>query len=908
MRIRILIFYVLTIVGFLLPTSVFASVGSINPSHRISWLCTAESGNADCHDHSLVNWNLASSTAQKVAVTDNALTGWIWSEQIGWIHLAPTSTSTGSWGSGGNSHGVANNINGTLSGFAWAIAGSWVNFAPTHGGVSINTLNGQFSGWAWVSGFTDGGNWMYFDCSNMSDPNSACVQTDWGPPSGAGPGDPTASSTAGTYTSNQSVTLSASNATSIYYTVGATDLTTTDPTCSASSSILFSTPISVATSETIKAIGCTGALYSNVKAFDYVINIPIPIVVGDPVATPVAGTYTGTTTVTLFSASSTSILYTNDGNTPACPSGSSAGYGTTYATSTNIIISSTETIKAIGCNGIYNSNVVSFLYTITIPTPPTVSPPQASLPSGTYIGNQFITLSSDPLTTIHYATGPTGSVNNPDCSLVFSVYSSSISVATSETIKAIACDTSGNYSTIPSFDYLIIPTQNTTTTTTTQVVVNGTEAATTTSTSTTGIINFTVNTSTTFLTIATTTIPIINNVINATNVQIANVSRNIKNTAVLTQQVFTAPENVSKIQAVTTTGVVAGTAVSAASGLLFSSFSLADILFIPIRLWTLLMGILGFSKRKKPWGTVYDSVTKQPLDPAYVILRSLEGEDVATAITDLDGRYGFVVPKPGNYSLFVHKTNYIFPSQKLVGRDHDELYRDLYFGEHFSVTSSGDFVAKNIPMDPEKFDWNEFAKKSQHLMKFYSAREKWLSRISGFFFYTGFAVSTVALLFSVTKSNIVIFVLYIVLFFIRTFGLRSRPFGTIVSKETGKPVSFAIIRISQASTGVEMMHRVTDAIGRYYCLLPNGNYTVRIDQKLPDATYKPILEKMPVTVTKGYLSEKFSVSNILINTIPVVPVPEKVIPEKIIEIKNIPVVTPIVAEVPRPDDSNEYGE
>lgn len=856
-----------------MPASVFASSGTINPSHRISWLCNSEAGNSDCHDHTLVNWNLASSTAQKVAVTDSGLSGWVWSEQIGWIHLAPT---TGTWGNpgggdscgvtGGSVNGVLNNINGILSGCAWAIAGSWVNFAPTHGGVSIDTHTGQFSGWAWVSGFTNNGNWMYFDCSNMSDPNSACVQTDWSPGAGGGVSDPTASSTSGTYTSSTTVIISSINSTTIRYNIGSSDATTVDPLCSSGSSTLFdiASPITVATSETIKAIGCNGAAYSHVVAFDYVINIPTPIIVGDPVATPPADTYTGTTTISMISSSSTSILYTNDGNDPVCPSGLSAGYGTTYSPLAGIIISSTETIKAIGCNGIYHSNIVSLLYTINpVVPPPPINPPQSSLPDGTYPATQYVTLSSDPLTTIHYVTSTTGTVGDPDCSLIFTTYTSSITVATSEIIKAIACDSTGHFSPVSSFNYLIVPTQNTTDTSTqTQTIINGTEAATTTSTSTLGL-QLTFSTSTTFFTIAMTTNATVNNVINATNATIANVSHSIKNTALLTQQVFSSPQNVSKIQAVTTTGVVAGTAVSAASGLLFSSFSFADILFLPIKLWSLLMGALGLSKRKKPWGTVYDSVTKQPLDPAYVVLKSMEGEDVATAITDLDGRYGFVVPKPGNYSLFVHKTNYMFPSQKLVGQDHDELYRDLYFGEHFAVAGEGDFVAKNIPMDPEKFDWNEFAKKSQHLMKFYSVREKWFSRVSGFFFVAGFTVSTLALIFSVTKTNIVIFALYIVLFFIRTFGLRSRPFGTVVSKETGKPISFAIIRVSQTSTGVEIMHRVTDAIGRYYCLLPNGNYTIRVDQKLPDGKYGKIAEEIPVVVSKGYLSEKFSISNTL---------------------------------------------
>ena len=326
------------------------------------------------------------------------------------------------------------------------------------------------------------------------------------------------------------------------------------------------------------------------------------------------------------------------------------------------------------------------------------------------------------------------------------------------------------------------------------------------------------------------------------------------------RQAVNSTAGVAVTRTVGVVGVVGGTAVSVTAGILLNPMSIYDFLLIPIRLWSLLLGAVGLAKRKKPWGTVYDAVTKQPLDPAYVVLRSSEGVDVATAITDLDGRYGFVAPAPGTYTLVANKTNYAFPSLKLVGHDHDELYRDLYFGEHFTIATAGEVVTRNIPMDPLKFDWNEFAKRDQNLLRFYSRREKWLLRLSNVFFYLGFAVSSVAVLLSMTKYNIIVFCLYIVLFFVRKFGLKARPFGRVVSIETGDPVPFAIIRVTQASTHVEVMHRVADQFGRYYALLPNGDYVIRIDQKLPDATYKTVGTGLAAKVTKGYLSAAFTVS------------------------------------------------
>ncbi len=310
---------------------------------------------------------------------------------------------------------------------------------------------------------------------------------------------------------------------------------------------------------------------------------------------------------------------------------------------------------------------------------------------------------------------------------------------------------------------------------------------------------------------------------------------------------------------VSTVGAVGSTAIAVATTIFLNSMSLSDILLIPIRLWSLLMGALGLAKRKKPWGTVYDSVTKQPLDPAYVILRNSEGKDVATAITDLDGRYGFIVNEPGNYVIIANKTNYLFPSQKLVGSDHDELYEELYFGEHFNISRAGEVITKNIPMDPIKFDWNEFAKRSQHLMKFYSRKEKWLRYISNIFMFVGFTFATYSVLTVTNKLNIAIFAVYMLLLVVRKYGLAARPFGNIISKETKQPLPYAIIRISQAGTGVEIMHRPADILGRFYCLLPNGEYLIRIDRKTDDGKYETVADKLPATVKKGYLSNKFVV-------------------------------------------------
>ena len=160
------------------------------------------------------------------------------------------------------------------------------------------------------------------------------------------PDAPTASVPAGTYVGTQSVSLSSTGAINIYYT---TDGST--PVCSVST--LFGSSISVSSSETIKAIGCNGSGGSTVASFAYVINGPAP---SAPVASPVAGTYTGTQSVSLSSTWSSSMYYTTDGSTPSC------SVGNLYSSA--ISVSASETIKAIGCYNNAASSVSSFSYTI----------------------------------------------------------------------------------------------------------------------------------------------------------------------------------------------------------------------------------------------------------------------------------------------------------------------------------------------------------------------------------------------------------------------------------------------------------------------------------------------------------------------------------------------------------------
>jgi len=306
---------------------------------------------------------------------------------------------------------------------------------------------------------------------------------------------------------------------------------------------------------------------------------------------------------------------------------------------------------------------------------------------------------------------------------------------------------------------------------------------------------------------------------------------------------------------ITTAGVIGG-GVAATGVFAVNGTVAADLLFLPFKLWGLLLSALGLKKRNRPWGTVYDSVTKQPLDPAYVTLKRLGGTEENTSITDLDGRYGFLV-SPGQYVLTANKTNYLFPSKKMLGKT-DTLYNNLYFGETIDIQNFGALISKNIPLDPLKFDWNEFVKGKKKLMKFYSRREKIVRLVTDWIFRIGFIISLVSLFLVSAPYNLIIFGLYMVLTALRKMGLKQKALGTL-TESNGDPLSFAIVRVFASDLNVEITNKVADRIGRYYCLVNKGKYYVKIDKKNDDESYSTIFTSPAFEAENGIVNKNFIV-------------------------------------------------
>ena len=236
---------------------------------------------------------------------------------------------------------------------------------------------------------------------------------------------PVFSPRAGTYTSAQSVSITDA-------TAGATIYYTTDSTKPTPSSTLYTGPIVISSTTTLKAIA-VAAGYSGSMVGTALYTIAATA----PVFSPRAGTYTSTQSVTITdSTAGAAIYYTTDGTTPTTSSSLYSG---------PITVSSTKGFKAIAtAPGYSKSAVTSASYTIAVPTP--IFTPKG----GTYTSVQSITITdSMPGASIHFTTDGTTPTTASN------LYGGPITVLTTQTIKAMAVASGYSNSAVNSATYTI---------------------------------------------------------------------------------------------------------------------------------------------------------------------------------------------------------------------------------------------------------------------------------------------------------------------------------------------------------------------------------------------------------------------------------------------------------------------
>jgi hypothetical protein len=157
-------------------------------------------------------------------------------------------------------------------------------------------------------------------------------------------------------------------------------------------------------------------------------------------------------------------------------------------------------------------------------------------------------------------------------------------------------------------------------------------------------------------------------------------------------------------------------------------------------------------------------------------------------------------------------------------------------------------------MDCQTFDWNEFTKNKQGLNIFMKSKDIFWAKFSKIIFWIGFGVAFLALLLAPAPYNYGIFALYIILYILNFFGFGSKKSGVLKDNKTNSPLSFAIVKIFREGSDMEMLKKVTDIYGKYYCLIPNGSYYMRVEKKNVDGTYTSVYQSKLFDVERGIIN------------------------------------------------------
>lgn len=228
--------------------------------------------------------------------------------------------------------------------------------------------------------------------------------------------------------------------------------------------------------------------------------------------------------------------------------------------------------------------------------------------------------------------------------------------------------------------------------------------------------------------------------------------------------------------------------------------------------------------RRRGWGTVYNAITKKPVDLAVVRLYDASSNAlIASRVTDNYGRYIFLVD-PGQYYLKVEKPEFEFPSDLLKRVKDDGSYFGLYYGDSIRVTGDRrSVIVANIPLDPAVSDLSD-----KEIMKRFS-KQRWVRRLS----WAGPILSIVYLIVLPSWLSLSFVVLHFSLlwFFHRLIQNKLGSYwGKIYDQDSKKPVGKAVTRIFSSEYGRMLEFYVTDRKGRYGFLVDNNKYYVTADK------------------------------------------------------------------------------
>ncbi|MFA4930322.1 MAG: hypothetical protein WC570_00430, partial [Patescibacteria group bacterium] len=257
-------------------------------------------------------------------------------------------------------------------------------------------------------------------------------------------------------------------------------------------------------------------------------------------------------------------------------------------------------------------------------------------------------------------------------------------------------------------------------------------------------------------------------------------------------------------------------------GLIFEIFSLILLGLNQIATW------LGIIPARDPWGVVYNSDTKKPVDLAIVRLYNTETKkQVESKVTDKNGRYGFLVKK-GKYIIKVAKHDFRFPALGSYGL-YDGRYTNIYLGEEITVHQDNEIINLNIPITPKETIKQALTKKGTYNLR---RLQYYLGVVSFPLLSLGFVISIAIALLHGGFVNYFIMLVYFgaLVYKIYKMSIQPKPWGLIYDSKTGLPISMAIVKIIDPEYDRIMETKLTDPDGRFAFLVVPGKYIVQVEK------------------------------------------------------------------------------
>ena len=270
--------------------------------------------------------------------------------------------------------------------------------------------------------------------------------------------------------------------------------------------------------------------------------------------------------------------------------------------------------------------------------------------------------------------------------------------------------------------------------------------------------------------------------------------------------------------------VAAPAAIVISAATIIPSFTLAG-LALPLTRFLFLQPLLflGIVKRKK-WGTVYNSLTKLPVDLATLrLIDKTTNKIVQSKVSDTKGQYGFFVVRPGAYTLEVFKPGLTYPSQLVAGQTVDGRLTDLYFGTDITIAKEDQNIVFNIPLDPT----DKVVIPKRFLIQKYLRRAQKLISALGL-------VSTIVFLFITNAWYLWVFlVLHLILYFSFLKFIhpkKLKDWGITLDQGNRQPQKQVVARLFSKQYNKLIDYYVTGPKGRYAFLVGPADYYVTFEK------------------------------------------------------------------------------